>query len=217
VVFLSSNSVERWLLPAALCAAIAILSGCSGRPGRVSTPKVNPNSAAQQAVQELDKNSDGQLSPDELKTSPPLLDALPSYDVDHNASLSQREIADGISRWSLRGIGALALPFTVRFDGRPLEGAQVKLVPAPFLDDAIRPATGVADRTGSGSLNMAAEDRPSNAPKNLPLIQPGLYTVEITHPSIKVPAKYNSQTTLGLEASVAGQNPSGVTWSLTSK
>jgi hypothetical protein len=49
------------------------------------------------------------------------------------------------------------------------------------------------------------------------VIQPGLYRVEITHPTVNVPAKYNSESTLGIEAAIAGQNPAGVTWSLTSK
>jgi hypothetical protein len=102
-------------------------------------------------------------------------------------------------------------------DGRPLEGAEIKLVPAPFLGDAVKPARGVSEPGGVGVLNMAPEDRPENAPKNVAIIQPGLYNVEITHPTVSVPAKYNTQSTLGLEASIAGQNPAGVTWSLTSK
>jgi len=49
------------------------------------------------------------------------------------------------------------------------------------------------------------------------LVQPGLYSVQITHPTRKVPAKFNTATTLGLEAGVAGQNPNGISWNLTSK
>jgi len=194
-----------------------VVAGCSGRPGRVSTPDVDPEGAAELAIEEYDRNTDGQLNAEELKASPPLVDALPAYDADRNGSLSQEEIAAGISHWSQRGIGAMALAFTVRLDGRPLEGAEIKLIPATFLGDAIKPASGVADRTGSGSLAMSAEDRPSNVPRNLPLVQPGLYSVQITHPTRKVPAKFNTATTLGLEAGVAGQNPNGISWNLTSK
>ena len=195
---------------------MVMLVGCSGRPGRVSTPDVDPDGAAEIAMREYDRNSDGQLTADELRATPPLADALPAYDADHNGSLSQTELVAGISSWSQRGIGAMALPFTVRLDGRPLEGAEVKLIPAPFLGDAIQPASGVADNTGSGSLTMSEADKPSNAPKNLPVVQPGLYSVEITHPSRTIPAKFNTATTLGLEAGVAGQNPAGVVWSLRS-
>jgi hypothetical protein len=93
----------------------------------------------------------------------------------------------------------------------------VKLTPAPYLGDAVKPAQGVTDASGTGVFNMAAEDRPANAPKNLAVMQPGLYRVEITHPTIEVPAKFNTKSTLGLEAARAGQNPAGVTWSLSSK
>jgi hypothetical protein len=192
-------------------------AGCSGRPGRVAAPDVDADAAAELAMNEYDRNSDGQLDADELKASPPLVAALPTYDGDGSGSLSQAEIAAGIKLWSERGVGAMALPFTVRLDGRPLEGADVKLIPAAFLGDAVMPASGMADSTGSGSLAIREEDKPSNVPRNLPVVQPGLYSVEITHPSRSVPAKFNTSTTLGLETSVAGQNPAGVLWSLTSK
>jgi hypothetical protein len=63
---------------------------------------------------------------------------------------------------------------------------------------------------------MAAEDRPKNAP-NMPLVQPGIYRVEITHPSVKIPAKYNTETTLGIEITSASPGPEGAIWSLTNK
>lgn len=195
----------------------AMIIGCSGRPGRISTPGVNASDAAQEALQLYDKNSDGQLNAEELVASPPLLNALSAYDADKNDSLSQAELVAGMESWSQRGIGAMSLPFTVRLDGRPLEGAQVKLVPAPFMGGSIQPASGVADNLGAGSLEIANENRPSGFPKNLPVMQPGLYLVEITHPTTPVPEVYNTSTTLGLEAGLAGQNPSGVTWDLQSK
>jgi hypothetical protein len=195
----------------------ALCLGCSVRPSRVSTPNVDPEGAAQLAMEQFDANADSQLSADELKASPALAEATSAYDVDANGSLSVDEIAAGIGRWSQRGMGALPLPFRIQLDGRPLDGARVELVPAPFLGESVRPASGLADNTGAGFLNMPADNRPPNAPKNLPVVQPGLYKVEITHPSGKVPAKFNSSTTLGLETSIAGQNPAGVVWDLKSK
>lgn len=201
-----------------LCLLLGIMfAGCSGRPGRISTPGVNPSNAAQEALELYDKDSDGQINAEELAASPPLLNALAAYDADKNGSLSQDELVTGMESWSQRGIGAMSLPFTVRLDGRPLEGAQVKLVPAPFMGGSIQPASGVADNLGAGSLEIANENRPSGFPKNLPVMQPGLYLVEIKHPTISIPEVYNTSTTLGLEAGLAGQNPSGVTWDLQSK
>jgi hypothetical protein len=191
--------------------------GCSGAPGRVPTPAVDADSAAQQAMELYDRDEDGQLNSEELKASPPLVDAAHAYDTGKDGMLSQTELVAGIESWGRRGVGATVLPFNIRLDGRPLEGAQVKLVPAPFLSDAISPAAGVSDQTGSGSLEIDADNLPANVPANLPVVQPGLYLVEITHPTIPIPEVYNKTSTLGLEAGIAGQNPSGVVWELSSK
>ena len=48
---------------------------------------------------------------------------------------------------------------------------------------------------------------PEKAPaalKNIKLIQYGTFKVRITHPTIKIPAKYNTDTTLGYET-IPGQ------------
>jgi hypothetical protein len=168
-------------------------------------------------MERYDLDSDAVLNSDELKASPPLVDALAAYDTNGDGSLSKAELVEGMQSWAQRGIGAMALPFTVRLNGRPLAGAEVRLTPVPFLGDAIEPARGTTDEKGSGSLEMAAENRPRNVPQHLPVMQPGLYSVEITHPSVEIPAKYNTASTLGLEAGVAGQDPVGVVWDLRSK
>jgi hypothetical protein len=122
----------------------------------------------------------------------------------------------GIRSWQQTGVGARTVPFTIRFNDRSLAGAMVRLVPADFLGDAVKGATGESSASGGGQLNMAPEDRPRNAP-NMPLMQPGLYKVEITHPSSKIPAKYNTETTLGIEITSGNPGPEGITWSLSTK
>lgn len=199
-----------------VCVAAVSLIGCSGAPGRIATPSVDGEEAAQAALELYDRDADAILNSEELQASPPLLDALATYDTNRDGSLAHDELVAGIDSWQRRGIGAMALPFTVRLDGRPLQGAEVKLTPVPFLGDAIAAAAGVADETGSGSLQISG-DRPPNVPQNLPVVQPGLYLVEITHPTIVLPEAYNKASTLGLEAGIAGQNPSGVVWELSSK
>lgn len=206
--------LNKWML---VGIALLTLLGCSGRPGRISTPSVDAEEAARAALTLYDRDADGQLNSEELKASPPLADAISAYDSNHDGALAESELVAGMQSWTSRGIGAMSLPFTVRMNGRPLQGANVKLVPAEFLGDAIQTAEGSADDTGSGSLSIASENRPSGFPQNLPVMQPGLYLVEITHPSIEIPEVYNSASTLGLEAGVAGQNPAGVTWELQSK
>lgn len=211
------NSVPQRQLTLSLALLMLCLSGCGGGPGRIATPSVDADDVAQSVLELYDRDSDAQLNDAELQDCPSLQNALPVYDTNGDGRLSQAELVEGIDSWAQRGIGATAVPFTVRFDGRPLAGAEVKLIPAEFLADVLLPASGVADETGSGSLKMPAENRPANVPDHLPVMQPGLYRVEITHPSREIPAKYNTATTLGLEAGIAGQNPSGVLWELNSK
>ncbi|RIK84149.1 MAG: hypothetical protein DCC67_05265 [Planctomycetota bacterium] len=191
------------------------LGGCRRAPGRIEPPEIDAAAAGEAAVQQLDKNSDGQLADVELQGSPALASAKARYDADGNGSLSEEEIAAGIRRWAEGKLGAVSVPFAVTLDRRPLEGVQVRLTPEPFLGEAAKGAIGEY-RRGSGYLALAPEDRPAGAP-NIPLVMPGLYRVEITHPTVKIPAKYNTATTLGIEISQDTLSNAGVSWDLTSK
>jgi hypothetical protein len=195
---------------------LVALSGCSSAPSRIISPDVDAAEAAAAAVKKYDRDSDGRLNESELSACPSLAHALAGYDADADKALTAAEIEAGVARWTEQKTGAITLPFYVTMDGRPLAGANIRIVPEDFLQGAVKPASATSNNAGSGFLGMSKEDRPANAP-NLPLVQPGLYRVEITHPAVSLPAKYNTETTLGLETSIAGQNPSGVTWSLTSK
>jgi hypothetical protein len=185
--------------------------GCSGRPGRVEAPEVDADAAADAAMSEFDKNTDGQLSADELKAAPGLAAAVPNYDADKNGSLSRDEVAAGIRTFSEGQVGAAGMSYVVQLDGRPVPNAQVKAIPEPFLGEVLKPATGV-----DGYLAVAKEDRPPNSP-NLPLIMPGLYRIEITHPSLSIPARYNEQSELGLEVSSNTISNSAQLWDLKSR
>lgn len=77
----------------------------------------------------------------------------------------------------------------------------------------MKPAAGRSTTGGRGVLGMAPEDAPADGPK-MPIVQPGLYRVEITHPSVKLPAKYNSTTAFGLEVANYTLTPAGVVWEL---
>jgi hypothetical protein len=192
-------------------AAFVLASGCSNGPSRIRPPDVDAASAADLAFQQLDKNQDAELNEEELKSSPGLAAAKTAYDADQNGTLANSEVVAGIRRWSEGQSGAVAVPYSVQLDGRALPDAQVKAIPEPFLGDAVKPAAGA-----EGYLAVAPEDRPPNAP-NLPLMLPGLYRIEITHPSIAIPAKYNSQTVLGLEVSSAMRSDQAIVWAITRK
>jgi hypothetical protein len=198
---------------------IAILlsaAGCSQGPGSIQPPRVNAPAAAAAAIEQYDRNGDGKLSKDEWRVSPDLAAVAAEYDQNGDGELTSEEIANGIRAWQQTGIGARSVPFEVRWKGQPLAGATVRLEPASFLGGAVKGASGLTSVAGSGQFDMSAEDRPKNAPK-MPLMQPGLYHVVVTHPSIKIPSKYNTETTLGIEITSANPGPVGVKWSLETK
>src|SRR5262245_37769208 len=119
-----------------LCLSIILIAaGCSGRPGRIKPADIDPDAAAAAALEQLDKNSDSTLNEGELAAAPGLASARERYDSDHSGTLSAAEIAAGIRRWSAGNQGALNVPFVVLWNGRTLDGVQVKLTPEPFLGE----------------------------------------------------------------------------------
>lgn len=52
---------------------------------------------------------------------------------------------------------------------------------------------------------------------NVPIVQPGIYWIKITHPSIKIPAKYNTDSTLVIEIAKDTLSRGGITWTLSAK
>ena len=84
---------------------------------------------------------------------------------------------------------------------QPLSGAEVRFVPLPALQDVLPIGTGATDSDGVAMISAAEDELPSAAPKVAGLMPPGLYLVEVTHPTTKIPEKYNRQTVLGKEVS----------------
>ena len=205
-------TVRRQIAMVLLVAAL----GCSTRPGKLHPPQVDAAAAADAALAELDGDGDDRLAKGEWSKSAALAAVAEQYDSNKDATLDGVEIRNGITVWQENAIGPRPVPFSVQLDNRPLAGATVRLVPASFMADSIPGAAAETGEGGGGSLAMAEEDRPKNAP-NMPLVQPGLYRIEITHPSKTIPAKYNTQTTLGIEITSGNPGPQGVVWSLSSK
>ena len=89
----------------------------------------------------------------------------------------------------------------VRRNGQPLSGAEVRFVPLPALQDVLPTGSGVSDSYGAAMITPPREELPAEAPNVPGLMPPGLYVVEITHPTMKIPDKYNRNTVLGKEIS----------------
>ena len=72
-------------------------------------------------------------------------------------------------------------------------------MPEFFLVDAIEPATGTSIVQGMV--------RPAIAGQPTALMRVGYYRVEVTSPKVKLPAKFNSATTVGVEVSPFSDDP----------
>jgi len=197
-------------------ALLVVLAACSRGPGALRPPHIDASAAAAEVMKSLDRDGDGKLSRAEWAASPEIAAIAANYDKNSDGFLESAELVSGFEAWQKTGVGVRSVPFRVTLNGSPLAGATVRLVPADFLGNAVKPASAQTGQSGGGQLAMAAEDRPKNAP-NMPLVQPGIYRVEITHPSVKIPAKYNTETTLGIEITSASPGPEGAIWSLTNK
>jgi hypothetical protein len=172
------------------------IGGCSGRPSRIHPPKIDPESAGNEAISAYDTDGDAALSKEELKKCPALLAALDAYDTTKDGKIQPEEIAARLKSWEESKIGITAATFYIKLDGRPLTGAQVLLDPEPFLEGAIMPASAETNSSGLAGPSMASEHLPEGVRFGL---QSGIYKIKVTHPSLKIPAKYNEQTELGLE------------------
>ena len=174
------------------------IAGCSGRPPALRPPDLDPESAAKVAIALYDKDGDGILSSTELEACPGMLESLTTYDRDSDEKISQEEIVQRLQRFVARGVSLSRVAASVRLDGGPLGGATIRFIPEQYLGDEIKRATGVTRRQGSATMAVAVEDLPENQ-KGIRGVHSGTYRVEITHPEISIPAKYNTETTLGYE------------------
>ena len=148
-----------------------------------------------------DTNNDGKLSGEELDKCPGLKAAAARLDPE-GKGVTAAMIAARINAWQKMKIGRMTAVFIVFHNGKPLAGANVKLVPEAFFNGAMQTATGKTAPTGLVGPSIPTSGKrydPSGVP-------PGFYRIEITKPGLDIPAKYNTATILGVE--VAADAPS---------
>ncbi len=181
---------HRLLLP---LLAAALVAGCSG-PSGPKLPELVPNDVARRATQQYDKNHDGTIDAEELKASPPLLEAMATMDVNRAGSLNEAKIAERVRKW-LNGETVVFKPMVlVTLDGQPLEGATVTFEPEAFMGPAYKPTSAVTDK--AGTCLPPGDDR------QFPGLHPGLYRVRISkqvNGQETIPARYNTATELARE------------------
>lgn len=184
-----------------LCTLLAFtVVGCSGRPSRVKQPRINASRAGSDALELYDTDGDGFIAGKELDATPPLKNELALIDTDKDGGISADEIAARVNAWKEQKTGLLSLRGTVALDGKPARGMMVLYEPEPFLADYLAPASGETDQFGLFAASVAKEDRPTaDTPSGVPM---GFYRVRITSKEGKsVPARFNTDTVLGLEVS----------------
>lgn len=177
-------------------------AACSRGPARVGQPSISPSGAGSAALAEYDKNGDGVISGDELNAAPALKAALPRLDTNNDGGVSADEIAERVNAWIKMQSGMTSVRMHFTLDGQPLGGATVTLEPEPFLGDQVKTAIGTTSQFGDVSPSIKPEDRPDpTLPGGAHF---GLYKVRVSklvNGKETIPARYNTQTTLGQEVS----------------
>lgn len=145
-----------------------------------------------------DTNHDGKLSTEEMAKCPGVLISIKRYDANNDKSIDVEEFKQHLADLLRHGTGATQLGVGITYNGSPLADAKVVLEPEPYLGTDIQSAEGVTTNSGLAQVGIPADKAPA-ALKGMKLIQYGTFKVRITHPKISLPAKYNTETTLGYE------------------
>jgi len=80
----------------------------------------------------------------------------------------------------------------VNLDGKPLPDATVTFVPEACMGGAVKPATGTTDEAGRCDV-YKIDGQPYRG------LSAGLYKIQVTKDGTAIPARFNTQTTLGRE------------------
>ena len=147
-------------------------------------------------MEHYDANDDGALEPSELSSCAALAAALASFDADGDGRLGPNEIIDGLTQMYASRESLTEVTCTVTLRGRPLAGANVRLRPIEMMEDTLPAAEGVTNERGTVRPIIDSELIPEEF-RQKPLMYPGLYRVEITHPQAQLASRYNTATVLG--------------------
>ena len=164
-------------------------------------------------MSQYDTDGDGVVKGEELEKAPSLKAALKNLDTDSDGGVSASEVSARVNAWKDSKVGVMSLSCTVRLDGQPLQGATVKFVPEEFLGSEVKACLGTTDQYGVAILSVPEDQRLK--PDDPPGAACGLYLVQITAPDGSIPAKYNTETTLGQEVALDADGiQEGITFDL---
>jgi hypothetical protein len=170
-------------------------TGCSSKDTgarEAPVPKYDPDGIAKAAMAEFDKNNDGVLDPAELRVCPALYLAIAEIDTNGDKKLSADEIRKRVEVYAASPTGSIPVTCMVRLDNRALTGAAVTFDPEQCMGQSLKQATGTTDNEG-----QCAEYEIDG--KTYRGLAAGLYRIRVTKDGVSIPARFNSQTTLGRE------------------
>lgn len=183
-------------------AFIVCTASCNRGPRAIPSTRFKPKTICAKVMELYDSDGDEVLSAPELKSSPGLNYAAQRADTNEDGSLDTAEIIAMVDAWNQKAIGLLTLRCNVKYKRRPLQGADIRLEPEPFLEGLIETAYGVTDEFGDAFVTVPKDKRP--IPDAPPGVQLGLYRVVISKTKSdkeSVAAKYNVETEIGQEVS----------------
>ena len=175
--------------------------GCGSGPAAIPPVDVNIDHVVQQMLVDYDADQNGGLSRSELAAHPAIAECLAQCRRDRGEEISREQLTKKLQAIFNRQSALVSATCVVRRNGQPLTSAEVKFIPLPVLQDVLPTGTGVTDSFGAAMISPAPEELPDEAPNVPGLMPPGLYLVEVTHPTAKIPEKYNKETVLGKEVS----------------
>ena len=195
---------------------LQVSCGRHQEPERLVPPKIDAAAAGREAVQQYDQNGDGAIAGEELDAAPALRAAFMNLDRNQDGRATADEITARIEQWQARRIAISTLGCRVLLDGQPLEGAAIRLEPAPFLGPHVKPAAGVTDANGVARPTIAEADRPA---PDIIGVHCGFYRIRISkmqNGQELLPDRYHSDTILGAEINAEAME-NGLRFDLTSQ
>ena len=177
----------------ALSFSLVVGAGCGKSSKRIPMVSVNAKSAGKEALKMFDADKDGKISGQELDKCPGLKAAAAKMDP-QNGGITADMITAWIKTWQAAPNARVPVRITVQHNGKPLADATVTIVAEKFLGSSWKSCSG---KTGekSGAVNISI---PLPADDSFWGVYPGFYRVEITKEGENIPAKYNTETTLGM-------------------
>jgi hypothetical protein len=183
--------MSRCFVGIALMVSLSLMvsAGCDRGAKRISPPAVSGAAAGRAAMEEYDGDQDGKLNAAELEKCAALKSVAKKLDP-KGEGVTAKMIEDAIVASQNNRIGRITYSCVVLHNDKPLEKATVKFVPEKFLGASFPGAVGTTNAAGGAGMSI-----PDAKPDGVAI---GFYRVEITKDGENIPAKYNTESTLGV-------------------